>query len=88
MSKEPTQRNEEPHFVVIVSSGVVQEVLCDVPARIVVLDRDVLGDSEEMMDIEGRPAYVGGWTIARLDEAEKSRVHAIFNTVDTFREDV
>lgn len=56
-------------IVIILEGGIVQEVVTDIQADVVVVDRDTEGcDPEELRSVEGQESYIYcGLTEAKVD---------------------
>lgn len=69
---------------IIVDGGVIQEVVADKEAEVVIIDRDIEGSEHELKKVEGLDAYV----YAGLAEAEVNieRIERIFKEANRSHE--
>ena len=70
-----------PRIVIFVEGGLIQEVIADQEARIVIVERDVEGSQIEPVYIEGERSLLTAWIPGGEDadhETDRSRIDPIF----------
>lgn len=87
-----SDRQATAHIVVIVDGGLVQEVIANMPVKVMIVDHDTEGSADELTEIDGErvcaSVWLAGFAVRRANEPdgahgdETARVHAIFDKVE------